>query len=256
MAALAPAPAAAAAQLTSTPLSPPAFAEERAKVKAARAAGLLDDEEVAAQTALLLARLDLSLGASAKPKLPVVLCGPSGVGKTTLIKKLQADFPDEYGFGVPHTTRSPREGEVDGKDYHFVSGPEARAKMEADIAAGKFLESTKVHDHLYGTTIAAVEAVTAKGKTCLVDADVQGVASARKAGAPVSKYVYVAPPKPSVLEARLRARKIESDENIAKRVGNADRETNEATGKSWDAWIVNDDLDQAYTELMSLMNPK
>ena len=189
-------------------------------------------------------------------KLPVVLCGPSGVGKSTLIKRLQADFPGAFGFSVSHTTRSPRAGEVDGKDYNFVAGPEARAGMEADIAAGKFLESANVHGNLYGTSFAAIEAVAARGQTCILDIDVQGVASCRKAGFAVGKYVFVAPPDLAVLEARLRGRGTETEENIAKRVGNAGKEMQAATGASWDAWIVNDDLDKAYAQLKALVGPQ
>ena len=186
-------------------------------------------------------------------KLPVVLCGPSGVGKSTLIKRLQADFPGAFGFSVSHTTRNPRAGEVDGKDYNFVAGPEARAAMEADIAAGKFLESANVHGNLYGTSFSAIEAVAAKGQTCILDIDVQGVASCRKAGFAVNKYVFVAPPDLAVLEARLRGRGTETEENILKRVGNASKEMQAATGASWDAWIVNDDLDKAYAQLKALI---
>ena len=197
--------------------------------------------------------------ASSKPqisKLPVVLCGPSGVGKSTLIARLKADFPGAFGFSVSHTTRGPRPGEVDGKDYHFVSGPEARAAMEADIAAGTFLESANVHGNLYGTSIAAIEAVAARGETCILDIDVQGVASCRKRGFAVGKYVFVAPPDLAVLEGRLRGRGTETEENILKRVGNAGKEMQAATGVSWDAWIVNDDLDKAYAQLKALVGPQ
>ena len=194
--------------------------------------------------------------AAAISRLPVVLCGPSGVGKSTLIKRLQAEFPGAFGFSVSHTTRAPRAGEQAGKDYQFGAGAEARAAMEADIAAGKFLESANVHGNLYGTSFAAIEAVAAKGQTCILDIDVQGVASCRKRGFAVGKYVFVAPPDLAVLEARLRGRGTETEENIAKRVGNAGKEMQAATGVSWDAWIVNDDLDQAYAQLKKLVGPQ
>ena len=126
-----------------------------------------------------------------KTNLPLVLCGPSGVGKSTLIKRLKEDFPGAFGFSVSHTTRSPRAGEVDGKDYNFVTD---KAVMEADIAAGKFLESANVHGNFYGTSWAAIESVKAAGQICILDIDVQGVASCRKAGFPVGFYVFIAPP--------------------------------------------------------------
>ena len=183
------------------------------------------------------------------------MCGPSGVGKSTLIKRLQAEFPGAFGFSVSHTTRSPRAGEEDGKDYHFVTA-EGRAALEADIAAGKFLESATVHGNIYGTSKAAVEAVTAQGRACILDIDVQGVASCRRAGFQVGKYIFVAPPEIAELEKRLRARGTETEETIAKRVGNASKEMTAATGLSWDAWIVNDDLETAYAQLRALVGPQ
>jgi guanylate kinase len=183
-------------------------------------------------------------------KLPLVLCGPSGVGKSTLIKRLKEDFPGAFGFSVSHTTRSPRAGEVDGKDYNFVTD---KAVMEADIAAGKFLESANVHGNFYGTSWAAIESVKAAGQICILDIDVQGVASCRKAGFPVGFYVFIAPPEMSVLEQRLRGRGTETEESIAKRVGGAQKEIMSATATSWDAWIVNDDLDKAYAQLKALV---
>ena len=90
-----------------------------------------------------------------------VITGPSGVGKSTLIKKLMAEFPDDFGFSVSHTTRDPRPGEQDGVDYHFVS----RERMQSDIDAGFFVEHAEVHGNLYGTSIAAVQEVTKKGRS-------------------------------------------------------------------------------------------
>jgi len=187
---------------------------------------------------------------------PLVLCGPSGVGKSTLIKRLQADFPGVFGFSVSHTTRAPRAGEQDGRDYHFVSTPEARAQMEADIAAGAFIESANVHGNLYGTSKATVEGVKARGQTCILDIDVQGVESCRRVGFKVGFYVFVAPPELPELERRLRARGTETEETIAKRVGGAQKEITKATTQSWDAWIVNDDLDKAYAQLKALVTSK
>ena len=91
------------------------------------------------------------------PRRPVVVCGPSGVGKGTLLGKLMADFPNEFGFSVSHTTRAPREGEQDGVHYHFVT----KEEMEAAIARGEFVEYAHVHTNIYGTSIASVKAVRA-----------------------------------------------------------------------------------------------
>lgn len=91
---------------------------------------------------------------------PVVICGPSGVGKGTLIARLMKDFPSMFGFSVSHTTRQPRQAEKRGIHYHFTE----RNEMELAIQEGKFLESADVHGNLYGTSIAAVEAVADAGK--------------------------------------------------------------------------------------------
>jgi guanylate kinase len=101
-----------------------------------------------------------SKGVTGKAPRPVVICGPSGVGKGTLIGKLMKDFPDSFGFSVSHTTRRPREKEQDGVHYHFTKRP----TMEKEISERKFLESADVHGNLYGTSWAAVDAVTNSGK--------------------------------------------------------------------------------------------
>ena len=100
---------------------------------------------------------------------PVVVCGPSGVGKGTLLNRLIAEHPDAFGFSVSHTTRQPRPGEVNGVHYHFV----LKEDMEAAIKRGEFVEYARVHSNMYGTSIKGVEDVRAAGKTCLLDIDVQ-----------------------------------------------------------------------------------
>lgn len=104
-----------------------------------------------------------SKGSIGEGPIPIVISGPSGVGKGTLINKLMKDFPSTFGFSVSHTTRAPREKEVDGVHYHFTT----REVMETDIREGKFLESALVHENLYGTSVEAVEAVTDTGKVNL-----------------------------------------------------------------------------------------
>ncbi len=215
------------------------------------------------------------------------VCGPSGVGKSTLIARLRAEFPDDFGFSVSHTTRKPRPGEEDGVHYNFADKP----AMEAEIAAGKFVESANVHGNLYGTSFAAVERVSAAGKICILDIDVQGVASCRRVQFEVGRYIFVAPPELSVLESRLRGRGecvgwgvgggggdavgrrmvcarrpshvplshshhgpsilagTETEEALQKRLSNAGTEISSASSMWWDSWVVNDDLDRAYAQL-------
>jgi guanylate kinase len=146
----------------------------------------------------------------------LVICGPSGVGKGTLIDMLKQEFPNAFGFSVSHTTREPRPGEKNGVHYHFVTV----MQMEADIKAGKFIEYAKVHDNFYGTSRAAVESVKKTGKICILDIDVQGCRLCRQANVP-GIYVFVSPPSFEVLEQRLRGRGTETEDKIVKRLANA-----------------------------------
>jgi len=180
---------------------------------------------------------------------PIVMCGPSGVGKGTLINRLMADFPGKFGFSVSHTTRAPRPGETDGVHYNFVE----KAAMEADIAEGKFLEHAHVHENIYGTSLAAVEAVATKGQVCILDIDVQGAEIVKKSTLD-ALFVFIAPPSMEELEKRLRGRGTEKEESIQKRLANAAGEMakTEVDG-FFHAVIVNDDLEKAYGELKTVV---
>ena len=180
---------------------------------------------------------------------PIVMCGPSGVGKGTLINRLMADFPGKFGFSVSHTTRAPRPGETDGVHYNFVE----KSAMEADIADGKFLEHAHVHENIYGTSLAAVEAVATKGQVCVLDIDVQGAEIVKKSTLD-ALFVFIAPPSMEELEKRLRGRGTEKEESIQKRLANAAGEMakTEVTG-FFHLVIINDDLDRAYGELKTVV---
>lgn len=176
-----------------------------------------------------------------------VVCGPSGVGKSTLIRRLLADFPDRFGFSVSHTTREPRPGERDGVDYHFVS----RELMQREIQAGNFIEHAEVHGNLYGTSVAAVESVMGGGMVCLLDIDIQGAESIRRSGLHTStSYCFFLPPDMAVLEQRLRGRRAETEEKVQKRLADARQEMAiyEASPESWDLTVRNEDLDRAYLQ--------
>jgi len=183
-----------------------------------------------------------------------VVTGPSGVGKSTLIKKLMAEFPTKFGFSVSHTTRDPRPGEQNGVDYHFVS----REEMERDIAAGLFIEHAEVHGNFYGTSIKAVEDVTSKGMVCLLDIDVQGADSVRQSKLAAStSFVFFAPPTMAVLEQRLRGRGTETEEKVQKRLNGAVKEMGIYEEKQ-DAWDVtfkwyNEQVETAYCEFRSFL---
>lgn len=186
----------------------------------------------------------------AMPRPPaIVIAGPSGVGKGTLIARLRAEYPARVGFSISHTTRAPRPGEADGVDYHFVT----RDAMTAGIAAGDFLESADVHGRFYGTSAKAVEDVAVAGKICVIEIDVQGCRLVRKRGVE-AKFVFVAPPSVEELEKRLRGRATESEEDIVKRVGNAKGEMDAMKEEGlFDRVIVNNDLDVAYGELKDVL---
>jgi len=187
------------------------------------------------------------------PTPPLVLCGPSGSGKSTLIKKLTAEFKDCFGFSVSHTTRSPRAGEKDGVDYHYVS----RTTMEQLVMDGGFIEHAVFSGNMYGTSRAAVEKVASSGKICILDIDVQGVKLIKESDLVDPTYVFIKPPSREALEARLRARRTESAESLSKRLAAAEAEMvyGETPG-NFDLVIVNDELEKAYSELRCFMIPK
>jgi len=176
-----------------------------------------------------------------------VVAGPSGVGKGTLIGMLMKRHPGRFGFSVSHTTRQPREGELDGVHYHFTT-VEA---FEDEIDAGKFLEHARVHGKIYGTSLEAVRAV-AEGsppKCCILDIDVQGADAVRKASLPAS-FVFLAPPTMAELERRLRSRGTESESDVQKRLNGAAAEMARRDEPGlFDCVFINDDKERAYKQL-------
>ncbi|XP_037053191.1 guanylate kinase-like [Peromyscus leucopus] len=181
---------------------------------------------------------------------PVVLSGPSGAGKSTLLKKLLQEHDSIFGFSVSHTTRTPRPGEENGKDYYFVT----REMMQRDIAAGDFIEHAEFSGNLYGTSKAAVRAVQAMNRICVLDVDLQGVCSIKKTDLhPI--YISVQPPSMDVLEQRLRLRNTETEESLAKRLAAApaDMESSKEPGL-FDLVIINDNLDAAYATLKQALS--
>ncbi|GMH18718.1 hypothetical protein Nepgr_020559 [Nepenthes gracilis] len=190
-----------------------------------------------------------SKGVSGYPGKPVVFSGPSGVGKGTLISKLMKEFPSMFGFSVSHTTRAPREKEINGVHYHFTE----RTLMEKEIKEGKFLEFACVHGNLYGTSVEAVEVVADVGKRCILDIDVQGARSVR-ASSLEAIFIFVCPPSFEDLEKRLRGRGTETEEQIQKRLRNAKVELEQGRSSGlFDHILVNDDLNACYKTLKELL---
>ncbi|KAI8109389.1 hypothetical protein M9434_000673 [Picochlorum sp. BPE23] len=184
------------------------------------------------------------------PQLPsvLVIVGPSGVGKGTLVDKLLEGNGDKYGFSCSHTTRKPREGEQDGVHYHFTS----KEDFERGIEEGKFIEYAHVHNNIYGTSFDAVKAVQQSGKCCILDIDVQGARQVRASDLSAI-VVFIAPPSLEELEKRLRGRGTESEEQIQVRSTQAKVEMDSLQEKGlYDAVIVNDSVDDCFEKLKDI----
>lgn len=177
--------------------------------------------------------------------LMLIVCSPSGAGKTTLCNLLRAEFPD-LRFSVSHTTRKPRPNEVDGREYHFVD----TASFESMIAAGEFAEWARVHGNLYGTSLGAIDVARRDARGVLFDIDYQG-ARQIKAALPEAVGVFILPPSFAELERRLRGRATEDEATTVRRLDNARVEI-EHYG-IFDYVIVNDELDRAYEHLRAVV---
>jgi guanylate kinase len=176
---------------------------------------------------------------------PIILSSPSGGGKTTIAQKLLTARRD-LGYSVSATTRPPREGEVDGRDYHFRSIKDFKRGQ----AAGEFAESAEVHGHLYGTLRAEVDRVLASGKHVIMDIDVQGTRQFA-AAFPDSVLIFILPPSAKALIARLEARGSEDTKSLIRRFRSAIDEL-----KAIDLYqyvVVNDEVDSAVAAISSVI---
>src|ERR1700742_247496 len=174
-----------------------------------------------------------------------VITGPSGVGKGTLIKQLLRRVPD-LALSVSATTRAPREGEVDGVDYHFLTEEQFQERK----AAKDFLEFASYSGNHYGTLNSELERCLDKGRSVVLEIEVQGAQQVRQSK-PDSLQIFIAPPDPAVLLERLTGRGTDSAEAIDKRLQVAEQEL--GAQDDFDHRIVNDDLDQAAAELESIV---
>ena len=213
---------------------------------------------------------------------PIVVCGPSGVGKGTLLKRLFDEFPSKFGYSISRrpvgrtlggctpvgrragfthaarrggltaagarradTTRKPRPGETHGKEYYFTT----REELERDRDAGKFIETAEFSGNYYGTSVAAVKSVADQGKICILEIDVQGAQSVAKTDLN-ARFVFIKPPTWEELEKRLTGRGTESADAVAKRLQTARTELAFLESSNlFECVIVNDDIDRAYAEL-------
>lgn len=175
---------------------------------------------------------------------PLVLCGPSGCGKSTLTNRLLKDHPNKFGFSISHTTRGPRPGEVNGREYYFTD----RASMQKSVDADEFIEWAIYNGNMYGTSKKAIQDVLDSGKACVLDIDMQGVKKMKNSGIDCY-YIFVKTPSLEELEKRLRSRGTETEESLSKRLEIAKKELAFAeTPGNFNRVIINDDLDRAYSE--------
>jgi guanylate kinase len=174
----------------------------------------------------------------------IIVSGPTASGKSTLWRRLvQRDGVD---FSVSATTRAPREGEVDGRDYHFVSGEQFQTWIDADA----FLEWAEVHGKRYGTLREHVLQSIDAGHDIVLEIDVQGARQLKDCGLPLFS-LFVLPPSREILEKRLRDRGTETEEQIQRRLSIVDMEMSYA--KDYQHQVVNDDFDRLESEVEKLL---
>lgn len=176
----------------------------------------------------------------------LLISGPSGSGKSSLLSRLFAEFKDKLYFSISSTTRTPRAGEKDGVNYHFIT----KEQFENDIKAGLFLEWAHVHDNLYGTSLRPVTHALNEGKVVVFDIDVQGYLLAKKQYPKEITAIFISTKDSNTLISRLKNRGTENDESIKTRLQNAKNEMKYI--KEYDHIIVNDDLEVAYESLRAI----
>ena len=176
----------------------------------------------------------------------IIVSGPSGAGKGTLVKELVARVPDVW-VSVSATTRAPREGETEGRHYFFLTEDE----FERRVRGGEFLEHATVHGNRYGTLKGPVQRRVAEGMQVVLEIDVQGARQVKET-APEAALVFVIAPDKGELLRRLVDRGSETPEEIARRMSTADEEMSLVGG--YDYVVINDDVPRATDELVSIVN--
>ena len=180
-----------------------------------------------------------------KKGLLIVVSGPSGTGKGTVCGELLARTP-ELAYSISATTRAPREGEVDGKNYYFLS----REKFEQDIEAGDFLEYADVYGNYYGTPLKKIKERLADGQDILLEIDTQGALEVMKK-CPEGIFIFLLPPSMTELERRIRGRGTETEESLERRLGAARQEIE--LGRKYKYAVVNVTVKLAVKQIQSII---
>jgi guanylate kinase len=174
-----------------------------------------------------------------------VVSGPSGVGKSTLVRRIREALPD-IGYSVSHTSRAPRVRETNGIDYHFVN----ESQFHSMIKGGSFVEWEQIYNDMYGTSYTSLNVLLDKGTDIILDLDIRGATNIRE------KYnesimIYILPPSIKELEKRLRDRAQDDDNAIKIRIGKALEEINKSLW--YDFFIINENLQNSIEELKSII---
>ena len=175
----------------------------------------------------------------------IVVSGASGTGKGTVCKKILDDMP-QVAYSISATTRAPRPGEVDGKEYYFIS----RDEFKAWIADGKFLEFADVYGNFYGTPLNKIEERLNRGEDILLEIDVQGALNVKKK-CPDGIYIFLLPPSLEELKRRIEGRGTETPESLQRRLANAVAEIK--IGRDYNYVVVNDSVDNAVAQIKAIL---
>ena len=175
----------------------------------------------------------------------IVISGASGTGKGTVCKKLLDELP-QVAYSISATTRPARPGEVDGREYYFIS----RDEFQAWIAADKFLEFAEVYGNFYGTPLNKIDERLNRGEDVLLEIDVQGALNVKRRR-PDGVYIFLLPPSLDELKRRIEGRGTESPESLRRRLANAVAEIK--IGREYDYVVVNDSVDNAVAKIQAIL---
>ena len=175
----------------------------------------------------------------------IVVSGASGTGKGTVCKKILDDLPG-VAYSISATTRAPRPGEVDGREYYFLT----RDEFKAWIADGKFLEFAEVYGNFYGTPLNKINERLNRGEDILLEIDVQGALNVKRR-MPEGIYIFLLPPSLEELKRRIEGRGTETPESLNRRLANAVAEIQ--IGREYDYAVVNDSVDNAAAQIKAIL---